>query len=173
MTRRAQIASVARLKTQTMGGRNNSFVRATGDGASTIGRRNEAEPTTLASGRSSTPGPCAPWHWQSREPQQSCWGTGLLCEDGALVDVLAPRLSSVLESLDVWSGQRRVSIPLACRSGGAIFACATCHCIPMTSCNISSAAISQFVDLLRTTFSVHRSPRWEKRRAFAEKQNAL
>jgi hypothetical protein len=43
----------------------------------------------------------------------------------------------------------------------------------MTSCNISSAAITQFVDLLRTIVSVHRSPRWEKMRVFAEKQNAL
>jgi hypothetical protein len=153
-----------------MGGRNNSFVRATGSCASTKGSRNQAEQTTLASGRSSTPGPCAPWHWQSREPQQSCLWTGLLWEDGALVVAPASRLSSVLKFLDGWSGQCRVSIPLACRSGGAILACATCHCIPMTSCSISSASITQFVDLLRTSFSVHRSRRWEKRRVFAEKE---
>jgi hypothetical protein len=155
-----------------MGGRNNSFVRATGGRASKKGSRSEAEPTTLARGRSSTPGPCAPWHWQSREPQQSWLWTGLSCEDGALVDAPAPRLSSVRKSLDGWSGQCRASIPLACRSGGAILACATCHCIPMTSCNISSAAITQCVDRLRTIFSVHCSPRWEKRRVFAEKPNA-
>ena len=64
-------------------------------------------------------------------------------------------------------------IPFACPSGGAIFASATCHCVPMTSCNIKSAAITQFPTVLRMIPSVHRSSRREKGRVSGGNSSAL
>ena len=49
----------------------------------------------------------------------------------------------------------RASMPLACRSGKAILACAACHGRAIASWNSSSAVVTQFAGLLRTILSVH------------------